>query len=173
MPFLTGKNQMVEQVPGDITGLREDLAAWLQGQVPTGGRPGQYGIGAPVTPDAPSDFFVNQILGPTQDLFTQRREQALGQAKESAGTLTGSGFANTLGTATNRSLSEEQAILAQLINEDLTRTQQGNIFQQDMLSRLLQGIGTAGVGPPQMTHTPGFLDYLFQGAGAAAPIFAK
>lgn len=58
-----------------------------------------------------SAFFRN-MMNQLSPAFNQRRDLALAAAKESAGTLTGSGFANTLGNSVNRSLAEERASLA-------------------------------------------------------------
>lgn len=59
-----------------------------------------------------SAFFRNMMnqLSPS---FDMRRNLGLAAAKESAGNLTGSGFANRLGSSINRSLGDEQAALAQ------------------------------------------------------------
>ena len=149
MSFLFGKQGSFEQVPGDIQGLRGGTADYLQRQLDflSGGEPSQ--------------FFIENFLGPTRKLFAQNRESALAQGKEQAGNLTGSGLAETLGGVVNRSLSQEDALLAQML-----MSERGNILQA------LLGFGTAGVGPPQQFYTPGLLDSLFQGAGAAAPFFA-
>lgn len=60
---------------------------------------------------ANSDFFKN-MMAQLQPAFDQERATGLAAAKESAGTLTGSGFANRLGASINRSLGSEQATLA-------------------------------------------------------------
>jgi hypothetical protein len=60
---------------------------------------------------ANSAFFQN-MMGQLQPAFSQARSEGLTAAKESAGSLTGSGFANRLGSSINRSLGNEQATLA-------------------------------------------------------------
>lgn len=90
--------------------------------------------------------------------FAQRRAEALAAAKESAGNLTGSGFGNVLGVAAGRSALEENAFLANL--------------QQQSADRFLRLLQLPAAYTGQMTHQPGFLDYLFEGAGKAAPFLA-
>ncbi len=75
------------------------------------------GLGA-ATPDTqsldqlgPGSQFFNNINSQLSPVFAQRRAEALAQAKESAGNLTGSGFANILGRTVNKSLAEENASL--------------------------------------------------------------
>jgi hypothetical protein len=84
---------------------------------------------------------------PFSKLFQTELGPILAQAKESAGNLTGSGLENIMGSAAGRSLS------------------------QFLLSILGQGASFAAPGA-QPHQTPGFLDYLFQGASAAAPFLA-
>lgn len=60
---------------------------------------------------AHSDFF-NNMVAQLQPSFDQARSQTAAAAKESAGNLTGSGFANVLGSALNRTLGDQQATLA-------------------------------------------------------------
>jgi hypothetical protein len=87
-------------------------------------------------------------------LFQQSLNPVLAQAKESAGSLTGSGLGNILGGAAGRSLSD---FLLQAISGQANRA---TSLSQTLLS------------PGQKSYTPGFLDYLFQGASAAAPFLA-
>jgi len=94
-------------------------------------------------------------------MFAENRNQALAQAKEQSGNLTGSGFANALGTTTNRSLVEEDMLLAQMLQAERQMMMQG-----------LVPFATAGVGGNYTGYQPGFLDYLMQGASKAAPAFA-
>lgn len=56
--------------------------------------------------------FFNNMVSQLQPSFTQARSEGLAAAKEASGTLTGSGFANRLGSSVNRSLGNEQATLA-------------------------------------------------------------
>src|SRR5690606_27512502 len=57
---------------------------------------------------ANSAFFKN-MQSQLQPAFTQARTEGLAAAAERSGNLTGSGFANRLGAAINRSLGDEQA----------------------------------------------------------------
>lgn len=86
---------------------------------------------------AQSPFFQNMMrqLSPA---FDQRRQLALAAAREGAGNLTGSGFANALGGAVNRSLGDEQAALAQYAAQGMGLEQQR---QQADASRMLQAEG--------------------------------
>ena len=87
-------------------------------------------------------------------LFQSQLNPALAQAKESAGNLTGSGLDNILGATAGRSVSD---FLLNMLNQRAGRATQ-------LTGQVLQ---------PQPTgYKPGFLDYLFQGAQAAAPFLA-
>lgn len=143
--FLIGHQK--EASPGDVQGFRKQLLDFISKQ-------GLSTIlsGAGAGPD----------LGPFKELFAQRRATGLAQAKESAGNLTGSGFGNILGEAAGRSISEENAFLANLMEQ--SRQQGANRF----LSLIGQVPGFVG----QTGYQPGLLDYLFKGAQAAAPLIA-
>lgn len=86
---------------------------------------------------ANSAFFQN-MMGQLQPSFTQARNQDLTAAKEAAGSLTGSGFANRLGSSVNRSLGNEQATLANYASQGLN-TEVGR--QQSDAARSLQAAG--------------------------------
>jgi hypothetical protein len=75
---------------------------------------------------ANSEFFKN-MMGQLQPQFAQQRSEGLAAAKESAGSLTGSGFANRLGSSVNRSLGNEQATAANFASQaiGLEQTRQG------------------------------------------------
>jgi hypothetical protein len=60
---------------------------------------------------ANSEFFKN-MMAQFSPAFAQRRAEGLAAAKEASGNLTGSGYANAMGGAINRSLGEEQERLA-------------------------------------------------------------
>lgn len=90
--------------------------------------------------------------------FAQRRAETLAQAKEGVGNLVGSGFANTYGAAAGRSVAEENMFLANL--------------QQQSADRFARLMGLPASYTGQMTHQPGFLDYLFEGASKAGPLIA-
>ncbi len=147
MSFLLDKTTSLDRIPSDITGLRGGLSDYLQNAL--------AGLD-----QGPDDSFIQNILDPARRLFAQQRTEALAQSKEAAGNLTGSSFANQLGTTVNRSLSSEDAILADLLNQERARILQAIV-----------GFGTAGVAPPQNVVQPGLISSLAQGAGAAAPFF--
>lgn len=142
MSFLTGSQK--ELLPGDVQGFRGGLLDFIR----------QQGLGTALS-GSPQAI----DLKPYMDLFGQRRAEGLAQAKESAGNLTGSGFANILGSAAGRSIFDENAFLANL--QENARQASAQRFMG--LLGLIPGV-TGQVG-----HQPGFLDYLFQGASAAAP----
>jgi len=83
---------------------------------------------------ANSEFFRNMIAQ-LQPAFAQQRALGLAGAKEASGTLTGSGYANTLGSAVNRSLGDEQARLA----DYATRGLETEVGRQTSLAGLEQG----------------------------------
>lgn len=88
-------------------------------------------------------------------LFQSQLDPVLAQAKESAGNLTGSGLGNILGAAGGRSLSD---FLLNMLNQRAGRA---------------TALTSQAISPQQLGYKPGFLDYLFQGVGAAAPLIAK
>ena len=150
MGFLLGKTQQSDRTPSDIKGLRSGASNYLTQQLDflRGG--------------GPSEFFIENFLGPIRDMFGRSRSSALTQAKESSGNLTGSGLAENLGGVVNRSLADEEGLLAQMLMQE-----RGNILQA------ILGFGTAGVAPPETTYTPGLLEYAAQGFGQSAPFFAS
>lgn len=145
MGFMTGKTGSFEQIPGDVVQLRQMLAGRLGTNMDQ-----LFG---------PND--MEQILAPYRAMFDERNKMVGAQAAESAGNLTGSGFANTLGTALGRQSTEQGGFLAGLLNQN--RENQAN-----RLANLLAMMSGTGVGPPQQTYTPGFLDYLMQGVQTVA-----
>lgn len=72
--------------------------------------------------------FKDNVMNPYRDMFKQTRNEGLAAARESSGNLTGSGFANILGTTVNRSMAEENKalsdVLTQLANIELQRQQE-------------------------------------------------
>jgi uncharacterized protein YjbJ (UPF0337 family) len=154
-----GKNKEISGVPSDLGALRggliEQLLQGINGSGIAQAFQGVLGQGGP-PPAQDTGFFYNNIMQPYNDLFAAQRGTALGQAKESAGNLTGSGYNNILGTATSESLAQQQALGAQTL---LGLRQQELQRQQDFL-RLLFGISTAGVGPDQMVHQTGWAESL-------------
>ena len=86
--------------------------------------------------------FFNNMVAQLQPSFAQARAETGAAAKEASGTLTGSGFANRLGTALNRSLGNEQATLANYAAQGIN-TEVGR--QQGDANRALQaGISNQG-----------------------------
>jgi hypothetical protein len=137
MSFLTGKMQLTTGTDPAAMGLKGSTLSRLGGVDPLTGLDSSGGI-----PPALMQLFHDQ-LGP-----------ALGQAKESAGNLTGSGLGNILGATAGRSLSD---FLINMLSGRANRA-------TSLTGQALQ--------PQPLGYKPGFLDYLFQGASAAAPFFA-
>lgn len=131
---------------------------------------------------ANSAFFQNMLaqLLPT---FTQNNALALAQAKESAGNLTGSGFANTLASGVNRSLADENQLAVQYANQALQQEMQRQQSQASLMAQILGGnadrygglissFGNTGVGPAQYAQKPGassLLPGLLQLGGSLLP----
>ena len=161
MGDLTGKSKVLDPTLGDVKPLRQQLISALMSGIPGfqnsvfGMAQGGKGGYAPLDPS---------IVEPYKQLFATNRADALGQAKESAGNLTGSGYNNILGTATAGSLAGENAQIAQLGMQN----QELQFRQQQAFASLLAGLGSQ---QGQVAYQPGFLDYLTQGAAAAAPFF--
>jgi len=149
--FLLGKNVQQPNVNQATSGLDQALINYIQGQ-------GFSGLNPPTQVDAAS-------IAPYQKLFADQNAQTFGQAKESAGNLTGSGLAAGLGTAAQRASTEQGSFLANLFE---------NRRQQDAARFLQLVLGTLGspAGGVTNVHQPGLLEYAAQGASAAAPFFA-
>lgn len=107
---IAGPRQATPNFDPRLNGVLDQIIAMSSG----GGAGGGGAEGAAVQTQSldqilnPESEFFKRIMGTYGDAFTQQRSQALAQAKESAGNLTGSGLANTLGTTVNRSLADEQ-----------------------------------------------------------------
>jgi len=163
MGDLKGKSKVLDPTLGDVKPLRQQLISALMQGIPGfqnsvfGMAQGGHGGYAPLDPS---------IVAPYQQLFATNRADALGQAKESAGNLTGSGYNNILGTATAGSLAQENAQLAQLGMQN----QQLQFQQQQAFAQLLAGLGSQ---QGQIAYQPGFLDYATQGLAAAAPFITR
>lgn len=140
---LTGK--LKDTAPPDVSAFRRNLLGFAQKQ---GFETALTGVG---------DM---SGLAPYEKMFADKRELALAQAKESVGNLTGSGLGNVIGAAAGRSVSEENAFLASLLENRRNASAQ----------RYLQLIGAGAGYNSQMGYQPGFLDYLFKGAGAAGDL---
>lgn len=178
-----GTTKKYNTTPQSTQRLRDPVIDYLMGQV--GGASGfgtqGYGTGSPFdrinagvgTPTksidelggADSPFFQNMVAR-YQPAFDQQRTLALASAKEGAGTLTGSGFANRLGTTVNRSLADQNNILSQIgmhgldlesarqqataqMEAERQRSNAGNFLQ------LLLGQSMAGVSPDQIVSKGG------------------
>jgi hypothetical protein len=151
MSFLIGKTQARSNVSGPTAGTHEDLLKYIMSQ-------GFGGLN-------PAPGANKAILAPYEAQFQQQNAMAGAAAKESAGNLTGSGFANTLGSALGRNATDQGSFLATMMEQ--MRQNDANRYQQLVLGTLASPAG--GV---QYTHTPGLLDYAMQGAQAAAPFLA-
>lgn len=86
--------------------------------------------------------FFNNMVNQLQPSFNQARAEGVAAAKEGAGSLTGSGFANILGSAINRSMGSQQATLAnyaaQGLNTEVGR-QQGDANRAASMFESAQG----------------------------------
>lgn len=151
MSFLVGKTQARSNVTPETGDLFKQLIQYIQGQ-------GFAGLNPGTSVDAAS-------AEPYQKLFRDQNAQTFGQAKESAGNLTGSGLETGLGQAAQRASTEQGSFLANLFEN--RRQQDAGRFLQLVLGSMSSP--AAGV---QYTHKPGLLDYASQAAVAAAPFFA-
>lgn len=149
MSFLTGKTEKNSNVNKPTTRLQKDMAKWLR----------SYGLDRGLFPNA-NELGVD--LQPYRDLFTLQNAHNFAQAKESAGNLTGSGFANVLGSRAGEAATAQGAAMADLLER--RRSNDQSIFLQSLLGNM--NSQAAGV---NYTHSPGLLDYAAQGFSAAAP----
>lgn len=148
MSFLTGKTEKQSNVNTPTYRLQKDMAKWLRA----------YGMGN-LFPDTAG---ISMDLQPYRDLFTLQNTRNFAQAKESAGSLTGSGFAEILGRQAGDAATAQGAQMANMI--EARRTNDQNVFLQSLLGAM--GSPAAGV---TYTHSPGLFDYAAQGFSAAAP----
>ncbi len=139
--------QAPNQMPQDLGPLRQYIMQILMGGKTTPGSPG-----AALTVDPAAS------LGGINGLFNATRASALGQAKESAGNLTGSGYNNLFGSALATSLAQQQKQLA----DTTFQAQQSN---QDTWAKLFGNFGTAGVSPGSTYAQPTGIASLGQVAG--------
>lgn len=142
MSGFLGKTETVNNVPTDVAPLRKGFADFL-------GKGGFEGLntGAP-------------DIQAIKDMFTMQTDAVLGQAKESAGNLTGTGYGNAMGGAARKAALEQGGFLANL----LEGSKQNNA---NRLASVLMPFLSTGVSSPTQQHTPGFLDYAIGGAGQA------
>lgn len=156
MSFLTGKTKVMDTTPQDVRGTRKKIGEYVDG--PGGLERSRVGGGGPE-----EDAFIQQILAPYQAMFAAQRAQTLGQAKESAGNLTGSGYNNILGSSAAQSLAGEQLQLGNM----RYGMQQQNASNFLNLLNSFQGAGSPG----QVVQQPGLLDYALQAGQTAAGIW--
>lgn len=168
----------IREIGGGIPTATTDFLSQLGGPLSRGSirdvgavgiRPGGDTQSVDQLGGANSAFFQNMVAQ-LQPAFAQQRSEALAAAKESAGNLTGSGFANSLGTAVNRSLGDEQARLADYALRGLqleTGRQAG-----DAARRTQEGIAQGGldlaVGQSNQGADVQFLDQLLRRGSTAA-----
>jgi len=150
MSFLTGQTKQLPNSNSKTTGVQQGLMDYLMNQ---NGGFGQLNPGTSVDQSS---------IQPYLDLFTQQNSRNFAQAKESAGNLTGSGLATAIGQEAGRADTEQGAFLANLFEQ--RRTADANRYA----STLMGGLNSSAGGVTN-AYQPGFLDYLFQGASAAAP----
>lgn len=143
MSGFLGKTTTVENIPGDVKGLRSGFADFLT----KGGFSG-LDTGAPD---------IQSIV----DMFTMQNKEAFAGAKEASGNLTGSGYGNKLGNAARKASLEQGGFLANL----LEGSKQNNA---NRLASVLMPFLNTGVSSPTQQYTPGFLDYAMQGGAAVA-----
>lgn len=154
MPFLLGQTVQSPNANEGTTDLQKFLTDFLSGN--NGGGLERLFPGTTVNPDD---------MAPYLAMFSQQNARNLGQAKESAGNLTGSGFANRMGNQVASQNATQDAFLANLFEG--RRTQDA-----DRMAQVLLGALNSNAGGVSTSYQPGFLDYGFQGLGAAAGMFA-
>jgi hypothetical protein len=179
-----GSTKRYDTTPAQTSKVRGGIVDYLMG--PGGGTSGfgtqgngtgspydRINAGAPAPTQsvdqlggADSAFFKN-MLEQYQPALDQNRATGIAAAKEGAGTLTGSGFANILGSSINRSLGEENATVANIAGHglDLEQARQQNEYNQrsdtmrsnaQNFLQLLMGQGLAGVSPDTIKTSGGF-----------------
>jgi hypothetical protein len=177
MSFLIGKTRQDPNVNRPTQQFHQQFLQALLG----GGGQGLERLFPPsiAAPGTPGTTVDQASIQPYLDLFAQQNSRNLAQAKESAGNLTGSGLASLIGQEAGRADVEQGGFLANLFEQrrrgdwaqESTNWAQSSQNRAGDANRFLQGIlGGAGspAGGVQTSYQPGALDYLFQGAGAAA-----
>jgi len=152
MSFLLGKQKQLPNANEATVGAHGNLLQFLQSQ--GGGLGGLF----------PGTSTGNVDIQPYLDLFTMQNARNLAQAKESAGNLTGSGLATSIGQEAGRASTEQGAFLANLFEAR-------RMGDANRRAQLLLGALGSPAGSVTNAYQPGALDYLFQGASAAAPFF--
>lgn len=116
-----------------------------------------------------NSMFANNILPVYNDLFRQTNELTAAAARESAGNLTGSGYANTVGTALNRNNAQQQALLADtlnnLVSQEIQRQQGGAQLASTRNLAQAQGELTASVTSAQLRQAAQQLEQQARASG--------
>lgn len=152
MTFLLGKTNENRTVSDKTAGAHDSAIDWVTSQ-------GYGGLNPQVDMNSPE-------VQAFQKLFRDQNAMAFGQAKESAGSLTGSGFGNYLGQAAGQAANSQGAYLANFLEQ--RRQNDANRFLQTILG--LFGSPAAQI---ERTRTPGLLETVASGVGQAAPFFVK
>lgn len=121
-----------------------------------------------------SAFFQN-MMSQLNPMFQQQREDTVAHARERSGNLTGSGYANTMGSMMNRTLGDQQAQVANLFQNLAGMESQRQAGDAQRFLQSLMGMATTGVGPEQVVQTGGMGSVLgpigsVLGTAAAGPI---
>lgn len=130
----SGNVNQSQSGPQDVGPLRDAMMQFLLHGTSAPGS----GFGSLLVPGF-GDGQPNPGLDAINKLFDATRANALAQAKESAGNLTGSGYNNLFGSALATSLAQQQKQLADT-------GMQGSLANQDTISRLFGQFGAQGVG---------------------------
>lgn len=150
-----GKTKKIDTTPDKTMEFRNQISGYLNDPRSGGG----YTQSVDQLGGANSAFFQN-MMGHLKPAFDQERAEGLAGAKEAAGTLTGSGFANRLGASVNRSLGQEDATLADYATRGLSLEQQRQQAQANNFTNLLGNQGSLGVGPATVQKSGGFGSFL-------------
>lgn len=150
MSFLVGKTQQTSNVNPQTEGLHKSLLSFLGG--------GQNGG---LDRLFPASKVSSEDMLPYLAMFQQQNARNFGQAKESAGNLTGSGLSSLIGQEAGRANVEQGAFLANLFEN--RRRSDADRFAQILLGSL--GSPAGGI---NTYYQPGFLDYATQGLGGLA-----
>lgn len=146
MSFLVGKTVQTPNANPATTGLQNKAVGY---------------IGSDLNRLFPQSGFNPEDYTQLIDYFKQLNMRNLAMAKESAGNLTGSGFANTLGARAAEADAQQAAMLSQLDMEKKNA-------DANRMATVLLGLLNSNAGGVTTMYQPGFLDYALQGAGAVA-----
>lgn len=152
MSGLTGQTKQLPNVNVDAQELIKQVLGFFSGQ----------DIGQGLFPSVKP---TEEQTKPYTDLFRQNNAYGQAQAKETAGNLTGSGFANILGNKFGEQQARDNAFLANLF--ETRRMQDANRFAGTLLGAL-----NSNAAAVSNAYQPGFLDYGVAALGAASPYIA-